>query len=540
MKPILVKLIQLGVSPETTLKEARLYHQTNGLAALFGGLALTSVLVFVGMGFSWPPIVIQAISTVVYSAVLILTSTRQLMAARQVLIYYFEIQMFLGSCIFFTEGLSEGTYTSNVMLFLIFPPTLALILELSILRHSLIALLLITLLHFMPYVFPALVGVVVNPTQQMFFFSMAIYYILIMFAGIMYIIDNQRKWSERKIAQQVQALHESQEELQGLNQEITAQNEELYQNQEEILTQRDFIEQKLKELEIANRRMGNNEEVLRKAFQRLKEKESQVVAFNKELQSLNNQMQSSINAAQTIQQAILPTQAQLQNAFQDYFVLYKPKDIVSGDFYWMSQTSTHRFVVVADCTGHGVPGAFMTLIGALLLHRIIKLEHIYTPSRILEALHQHIGEALRQGQTGNNSGMDIAVLRLPKRDIAQEPALFAGAKLNLYVYRQGASTLDKVAGARRSVGGWQNPHTLFVDHDVALEPGIQLYMGSDGIQDQNNSQRKRLGDKAILGALLAEAQSPMQRQKEVVEALLNEHQGQELQRDDMLMVGLKY
>jgi serine phosphatase RsbU (regulator of sigma subunit) len=287
--------------------------------------------------------------------------------------------------------------------------------------------------------------------------------------------------------------------------EINAQNEELFQNQEEILAQRDFISEK-----------------------------------NKELETRNLFIQKSINAALNIQQAILPYQKKLDELLKDYFILYRPKDVVSGDFYWLNQVKNKTILVVADCTGHGVQGAFMTLIGNTLLDKIVRVWDITDPTQILYHLHEEISIVLRQEDTKNDDGMDLVVICFEKADDKYIKITFSGAKNSLYyILPDENATIQTLRGARRSIGGKQSESKVFENQEIILPKGSLIYTGSDGLIDQNNFERNRLGEKKLLKVLEANHHLSTAEQKLALEKALDAYMEGTLQRDDILWVGVR-
>ncbi|WP_299465194.1 tetratricopeptide repeat protein [uncultured Microscilla sp.] len=294
-------------------------------------------------------------------------------------------------------------------------------------------------------------------------------------------------------------------DLQQKRNELVTLNEELHQSRDEIITQRDYIETQHKDL-----------------------------TMNKE------RIDSSIRAAQTIQQAVLPFAKELQALFTDYFVLYKPKDVVSGDFYWVKQLSEQTIVVVADCTGHGVPGAFMSLIGVNLLDKIIFQENISQPDKILDRLHSLMNVSLRQQDSERRQGgMDAVIFSLTPQADHHTKVIFSGARNPLYYKDANQPDIQLLKGDRKSIGGLRNDAEKFTAQEVILPQGSVLYAGSDGLQDQNNAVRKKFGSKRLLKLLNIIVTKPMAVQKELVESELQDYMQGTVQRDDILLVGVK-
>jgi serine phosphatase RsbU (regulator of sigma subunit) len=288
--------------------------------------------------------------------------------------------------------------------------------------------------------------------------------------------------------------------------ELQVMNEELIQNQEEIITQRNFIEEQ-----------------------------------NANLSSKNEQITQSITTALAIQKALLPFDNRVKQFLKEYFVLYQPRDIVSGDFYWIERVENKAVIVAADCTGHGVPGAFMSLVAINLLERVVLQQEITVPSLILHELHDLVRIALKQDEIENQSGMDLAVvmLDLPEENYTEVTLHFAGAKRPLhYIDALNPTKVGKIAGSRRAIGGFQNETISFEETSLTLPKGSTFYISSDGLADQNNKQRKRLTDAPILEVLLAHYPS-LPTQHEAIQAILNAQMEGTTQRDDILFLGIK-
>jgi len=294
------------------------------------------------------------------------------------------------------------------------------------------------------------------------------------------------------------------EQLRHLHQELITQNEELQQTQEEILAQRDAIEYK-------NRELGNQ----------------------------NAQIQNSIRAAKAIQKAIVPYQQKRDDLLRDYFVIYRPRDVVSGDFYWLNKVGDSIFLAVVDCTGHGVPGAFMTLITNNLLDKIVRVWDIYSPAEILNRLHEDIEVVLRQKETENNYGMDMCVLVSTPQPNDTFNITFAGAKQSLYYIPHTEDKIKILYGKRKSIGGFQRSDIVFANEEVILEKGSQIYLSSDGYLDQNDVKRKKIGEKQFIDFVnsMHTEEMPIQKQK-LIQYLYN-HMQDTIQRDDILVIGVK-
>ncbi len=254
----------------------------------------------------------------------------------------------------------------------------------------------------------------------------------------------------------------------------------------------------------------------------------------------NQNITDSIRYAQTIQHAILPPRTEFDAYFQEILLFYKPKDIVSGDFYWFAATQKYLFLVVADCTGHGVPGAFMSMIGNELLHEIIREKQIYTPSEILERLNIAVKNALRQDQKANDDGMDVGLCRFEKIDEQQTNILFAGAKRPLRVYKKGEARLQNIRGDNRSIGGIQpRKKRAFTDKEFTLQMGDIVYLTTDGFADQHGKMHGKFGTQRLKQLLFEYVHLPFRLQEALLEKELLKHQQGTEQRDDITLIAVK-
>jgi len=251
----------------------------------------------------------------------------------------------------------------------------------------------------------------------------------------------------------------------------------------------------------------------------------------------NKLITDSIYYAQRIQQALLPDDNSLSNVLDHFFIIYKPKDIVSGDFYWESVIGKEIVIVAADCTGHGVPGALMSMLGVTFLNDIVRNRKITRPSEILDNLREYVIDALHQHGTRDDEiydGMDIAVCT-----INQESSIiqFAGAYNPLFLIRNGE--LLHFKGDRMPVAIGDNMIS-FSNQIIELEPEDQVYIFSDGYIDQfGGEDNKKFMRKRLVDLLLEVSEKPMHEQKSILLYRFEEWKGDNEQTDDVVMIGLK-
>jgi ligand-binding sensor domain-containing protein/serine phosphatase RsbU (regulator of sigma subunit) len=266
--------------------------------------------------------------------------------------------------------------------------------------------------------------------------------------------------------------------------------------------------------------------------------ENKVAERTRELEEKNNDITSSITYAKRIQEAILPSKDQIFKKLNRAFILYQPKDIVSGDFYWFAEKNGIKILAVVDCTGHGVPGAFMSMIGHNLLHQIVSEKGITDPADILNNLHKGVQEALRQGQNeiNTNDGMDVSLITI--NDTTKE-IKWAGANRPLITVDSTGEFL-KFDGNKFPVGGAQlDINRVFTTQIIKLKNPAMAYLTSDGYADQFGGDRgkkymvKRFHDLLCTIHLY----SPDEQKKELMLSFNQWRQNHE-QVDDVLVVGI--
>lgn len=263
---------------------------------------------------------------------------------------------------------------------------------------------------------------------------------------------------------------------------------------------------------------------------------------NKELEVKNMTITSSLNYATNIQGAILPSDASLSKHFAEHFVIYRPKDVVSGDFYWLEELPNGNTVIASvDCTGHGIPGAFMSMIGHTLMNEIMLSENIHTPAAVLEHLHEKVRLALHQEESNNRDGMDacICLLELPKDGEALVKVTYAGARIPLYYHLAGAEKIEMTKPTKRSLGGEQYTQKEFEETVLQLPKGSTLYFSTDGIVDQSNPERRRFGKARLIEALDQHKTKPLPEQGQEIASTIRDFQQEEEQRDDITLIGVR-
>ncbi len=292
---------------------------------------------------------------------------------------------------------------------------------------------------------------------------------------------------------------------------------------------------------IRERKLRKDKRILEfKVEERTKEiqKQKQKIEIQKdEIMAQKDDITSSITYASRIQKAILPSKQAFEKTFSDYFILYKPRDIVSGDFYWVTERKSEIIFAVADCTGHGVPGAFMSMLGNSFLNEITKDEGVKLPAyKILNLLRDKINEALAQSgdNVKANDGMDIT---LCKYNIKKKEIEFSGAYNPLYLLRKGVLTEYK---ADRMPIGFYPKKKSFTAHTIQMQKDDVIYLFSDGFQDQFGGPfSKKYTSKQFKQVLTGLSPKPMKEQLTRLEIELDTWQGKSEQLDDILIIGVR-
>lgn len=284
------------------------------------------------------------------------------------------------------------------------------------------------------------------------------------------------------------------------------------------------------------------EAIVAERTEEIKQQKEEIEARNEELshkslllEQQNHKVMSSIRYAKRIQDAMLPTKEKFKELFPQSFIVYLPKDVVSGDFYWCAEVAGLRLIAAVDCTGHGVPGAFMSLIANNLLNEIVATRRITDPGYILQELHVQIKTVLKQNQTDNLDGLDIALCTIDKPN---RQLFFAGARNPLYYLTD--SGIEELKADRKSIGGSQSKDKqLFTTHVVPLKAGENyFYLFSDGFRDQfGGTDNKKFSSRRFKELLQEAAMLPMNEQEQHVSNAFSSWKGTELQQDDVLVIG---
>jgi len=322
---------------------------------------------------------------------------------------------------------------------------------------------------------------------------------------ILFIIFNtlrrRNKILEAKVKERTAEIEQQKEELKSQRDEIQKHHNITLQQNEEIIAQRDEIQQ-------------HHNIVLKQ----------------------KDEITQSINYARRIQRAVLPPTSILDNFFEDHFIINLPRDVVSGDFYWIKQKANKLVVTVADCTGHGVPGAFLSMLGSAYLNEIVSNANDLQANKVMNALRINIIDTLHvTEQSENKDGMDMALCIF---DFEKNEIQFSGAYNPIYIIRNNA--IIDIPGDKMPIGHHRKKDVDFTNHTIKIEQNDAVYMFSDGLVDQFGGEHgrkfRKVNFKKLLGIV---AEMPMNDQKEMILKGYNDWKNNYEQVDDVLLMGLR-
>ncbi len=301
---------------------------------------------------------------------------------------------------------------------------------------------------------------------------------------------------------------------------------------EQIIQIEDLSAQALKDEQEKKQILENQNQMLEV---QVKERTAEITEQKEIIEEKNKDITDSINYAKRIQNAILASKEIKYKLFPNAFVLYKPKDIVSGDFYWFAGKDGRRLIAACDCTGHGVPGALMSMIGNNLLNKIVSEKAITTPDKILTELDEEIRKALKKDENiDSKDGMDVALLSFSSETEME----YSGANRPLWIIRDGK--LEEIKATKISIGGDRyNVEMDFKNHIVKLEKGDTVYIASDGFADQFNNDDKKLMTRRFKEILLSIQNLSMAEQEKYLDEFIEKWKGGLEQTDDILVIGIR-
>jgi serine phosphatase RsbU (regulator of sigma subunit) len=334
-----------------------------------------------------------------------------------------------------------------------------------------------------------------------------------------YVITLQRS-SFKEIEVKNKALKTAEAEQEMAYQELRAQEEELRQNTEELM----ISNEALNEVQFKLKEALDSEKAAKADLEKAKDSE---------IAKQNLKIKQSIRVAKRIQQAMLPGMDEFKKAFPESFIYFKPMDIVSGDVYWSFVKGDKHVVAAVDCTGHGVPGAILSMIAFEQLVEIVNLYGITDPGKILTTLHQSVVNILKQEKGEGREGMDIGLCTY---DIGNKTLQFAGAKRPLFYVQGGKGHV--VNGDKMPIGGKAGKGLGFTTHDIPINRSTWFYLFSDGYQDQfGGPDGRKFMAKRMKNMLTVNHHLPMKEQKAILDESMQDWLKGHKQIDDMLVIG---
>jgi serine phosphatase RsbU (regulator of sigma subunit) len=271
-----------------------------------------------------------------------------------------------------------------------------------------------------------------------------------------------------------------------------------------------------------------------KSLQKNKKQNKLITEQKHELEHQKQEITDSINYSKRIQTAILPDLNDIKQSLTDFFILYQPKDIVSGDFYYFNKVNNDVFMAAADCTGHGVPGAFMSLVGS----KELKIANAMTnsPAQILKHLNNGVKDTLRQNHIdGTKDGMDIALVRINGTTVR-----YSAANRPLWILKKDTHVVEEIKATKTAIAGFTEDDFEFEEHEINLAKGDTIYLFSDGYADQfGGDKQKKMTTKRFREFVLSIKDKSMHEQQLELQSFFNSWQGNTEQVDDLLVIGIR-
>lgn len=285
------------------------------------------------------------------------------------------------------------------------------------------------------------------------------------------------------------------------------------------------------------RKVAERTRALQQNKEEVERKSKRLERQNYEITKQNEKIESSIRYAQRIQQVMLPAIDKIQELLPDSFIFYRPRDIVSGDFYWIAEKDDKTLIACIDCTGHGVPGAFMSILGNNLLNEIVNIRDLKSPDQILSELHLGVRKNLHQDATQNQDGMDAAICLI---DWENREMDFAGANMPIIYFQN--DELNLIKGDKLAIGGRvKSDHVRkFTKHTISFFDPIEVYMFSDGFRDQfGGSNGQKFMMRRFKHLLKDIHQDSLYSQAQVLSRIFDDWVGRSRQIDDVLVIGYR-
>jgi serine phosphatase RsbU (regulator of sigma subunit) len=336
-------------------------------------------------------------------------------------------------------------------------------------------------------------------------------------------------------------LEEEKRKIEEKSKKMWQMSETVYKEKKKVDDQVELLKTDKEKLETEKKKVDEKVKKLWSQSMAIHKEKERINELKLEIEHKHKEIIDSVNYAKRIQEAILPEKKEITSHLRDSFILFKPRDIVSGDFYWFSHKNNKSIIAAVDCTGHGVPGAFMSMIGNTLLNQIVNEKGITHPSGILERLNEEVNTSLKQTQQDSDSrdGMDIAICSFEMESGSANVKLeYAGANRPLYLVRQGL--LEEIKASKFPIGGLDyDVPKVYTTHTFELEPGNVAYISTDGYADQFNNEDRKLMTKKFKETIVSIQDKTMEEQGNFLGSFIEDWKGGIEQTDDILVIGVK-
>jgi len=343
----------------------------------------------------------------------------------------------------------------------------------------------------------------------------------------------QEKLNQKLFAQKLE-VEQRNSEVERISKEQEKLNQKLFAQKMEVEQRNIEIEKYAKEQDKLNQKFFAQTLELDQRNIEIKRYSDEIEKQKTIVESTHKDLTDSISYAQTIQEALLPTDERVKSLLNDYFVIYNPRDVVSGDFYYAARVDENIVFSVADCTGHGVPGGFLTMLGISYLNDIIKRQEVNTPAEALELLRVNIkGVFEREGEI-NHNGLDIALCAINE---STNTLNFSGAYSSLFILRNNELIEYK---ATKNPIGWHPKEIPFKNYTIKLQDNDLIYLFSDGYHDQFGLNNRKFLKKRFKLLLQEIKDMPMAEQKSVLEGIFKKWQGDNPQTDDVTVMAIRW
>ncbi len=346
---------------------------------------------------------------------------------------------------------------------------------------------------------------------------------------------------ERMVADRTVELSRQREELLLQSERLQLANDEIKVTSAVLSAQNELLTAKNEEITLKSAELEDQKNSLANIAWELQDKNEEITAQRNEIERQKKEITDSILYAQRIQQAVLPTQEQLSELFDEFFIFNRPKSIVSGDFYWATRIGKHRVIALVDCTGHGVPGGFMSMLGVLMLNEVISLRGILDPAKALNQLRQGIISVLHQKGDFSDAadGMDLSLCII---DDERRTLTYAGANSSIIVFEPSKPNQEGVTIFRsnRMPIAYHPMMKSFTNEVYNLTDETVLFLFTDGVFDQfGGNNNKKFQQTRFVDFIVENKDLPIETQGIVLEQVFDKWKGKTYQVDDVLVLGLK-